>query len=237
MTKLILSAAVAGAIAFGATSSVMALPTVYPLVKLSISGTVYYTPNYDNELSQEVPLKKVSYSTSSLIALLNNSPYASNYVFIATGKTNIPSGSYFLWNPWDDSLLITNKNGFSFPMEGEGYDFGYLYVDYDNLIGTYKLASDYSGSETDKTGTYFYFYDGANFEDYIEVYGTATLNWSYGKYSGILQTVTLSTSMGGASEDGGETYGYENGGTTFSASGSGTVHGAPIAQVPFFWYY
>ena len=75
LTQLV--AAVALAAAFGlatARSMPIQLFSGYPLVKLNISGTFYYTTNSSN--TQKVPLKKVSYNSQTLINLLNASPAA-----------------------------------------------------------------------------------------------------------------------------------------------------------------
>lgn len=252
MTKLILSAAVAGAIAFGATTSALAFTTNYPVATISLSGTVYYSPNYDGELSQQVPLKKVSYNNKTLIDLLNASSSASNIIFQVTTKTNIPSGSYFLFSPGDSQLYITNKNGFFFPLQSASYNyegppftatnylFGYLYVDAYQLVGTYNTSStDYSGSETDKTGIYFYFENYANNNTYFELYGTGTLNWTYGKNSGLFHKTSLSLSMSGISEDESEVASYYGVHAGFSASGSGSEANQLISTniVPFFYNF
>ncbi len=234
--KLLFGVALAGALAFGATAFAKTSPK-YPLVTISLSGTVHYSPNYDDELSQEVPLKTVSYNTKTLIAMLNASSYATNKIHGVTGTNQIPTGSYFLWAPYEEELFLTNKNGFFFPLEGSGYDMGYLEVDEDHLIGTYSLNSVLAGTETDKTGIYFYFYDGAYYENEIETSGTATLNWTYGAASGGAQKATVSVAMSANSDEESYIYDYDAVSASFSASGSGSLTNESTNSVPFFYKY
>ena len=94
---------------------------------------------------------------------MNASPTASNQIQTVTGTNQIPKGSYFIWDPGNVyGLYLTNNNGFFFPLEGPGYEFAYLEVANQNLIGTVKYASTWvlNGTESDKTGIAFYFGDG-----------------------------------------------------------------------------
>ena len=249
LTKIIVSVAVAGAITFGMTTSALAFSS-YPLVKLNISGSLTYTANaYLTNSSlppaQKVPLKKVSFDTKSIIAKFNASSTVSNSVFAYTGATSIPSGSYFIWDIYDDDLYLTNKNGFLFPLYvNDGtfdWDYGYLEVDESHLIGTYKYKSPWilSGSEKDSTGIYFYIYDDGDNDSYFEVelYGVGTLNWTYGTPSGGNQTASLSVSITGDSNDDSYVNGFEAIPISFSASGSGNLASMPVSNQPFFYEY
>jgi hypothetical protein len=242
LTKMILTVAVAGALALGAEISSQAASLPYPLVNISISGALYYTtnaPSGTNKPTQKVPLVKYSYNNAALFKLLNASTNVTAKILSVTGQTNIPSGSTFVFDPYNEALWITNKNGFFFPLEGEGYDFGYLELDSENLIGTYKYSSllTLAGSEKDKTGTYFYFDDnqpGAT-ETYLEVYGNGTLTWSYGAAKNGVQKATLSVSITGNSEDESYYNGYEAVHAAFSASGSGGKGDESTSDEPFFY--
>ncbi len=123
-------------------------------MKVNLSGTVSYSPNYGNQ-SLEVPLKTASYNNKTLISLLNASAYASNIIFSVTSSNQIPAGSSFLFDPDAGTLALTNNSGFYFPLTGPGYSFGFLEIDESQLIGTYSLSATLAGSETDKTGFYF----------------------------------------------------------------------------------
>ena len=235
LKTLIFSAATVVAMTFGVTKSAAAqLP--HPIVILTISGTIDYSTNSAGG-SVSGPIKTVSYSTKTLIAMLNATASASNQVFLATGTNQIPAGSYFLFDLYAGDLAITNKNGFYFPLTGTNYDFGSLVIDQYQLVGTYTLKSTLAGSETDETSFYFEFSDGAGFETTLKLYGTATLGWTYGAATGDTQKATVKVTMSGISEAGSSI--MENEGVTrsFSAKGSGSVANAPTSAVPFFFEY
>jgi hypothetical protein len=240
LTKILFSATVAGVIAFAA-SKASALPAAFPWVKLNISGTVTAsaeTSTTNGTTIKSSPLKKVSFNTQKLIDLLNASPTfvaALTNQFHSTSSNSVPSGSYFVWNPDDYNLIITNKNGFSFTLDSNlsGKDFGYMEIDEDFLTGTYteNVTTD-AGSEDNLTGIYFEFYDYNG--DEIEVYGEGKLSWHYDAMSAGSQKTSLSVSMSGsgyyAEVDGDEA------GSTFKASGSGTGTD-PVGQNPFLLWY
>jgi hypothetical protein len=245
--QMTLCTAVAIAIAFGAaTTPALAITSSYPSVQLSLSGTLYSTTNSGNEMG--VPIKLLSYNNQVLFHLLNASPTASNEIFLVTGKTNIPSGSFFVWNPDEETLSISNANHFSFPLQGSGYDFGYMEVDYYQLVGTYSIndfawpdaagaaMATFAGAESDSTGIYFYFNDGSVNENEIELYGTATLNWLYGPATAGSQSASLSVTLSGAGNDDCYVNGYAAIPGTFSGSGSGSGI-EPTDYVPFYYEY
>ena len=245
LTKLISTAMIAGAILF-VRAEAAPLPSQifsgYPLVKLNISGTYYFTANATN--TQKVPLQKFAYSTQTLINLLNASPNATNMLQTVTGKSQIPAGSYFLWDVAEEELYITNKNGFFFPLLSTNYNFGYLAINEFNLIGTVKYSSvgALNGSETDETGIEFYFNDGGDggpAKNQMDLFGVATMKWTYGKPAGENQKATLSVTMSGNGN--GTDVDYLNNfnaiPTTFSASGSGSIASMPTDYQPFFYVY
>jgi hypothetical protein len=221
------------AAAFGVATTSLAASS-FPSAPLAISGTLYYSSN-NGDLKMGDPIKKVSFSSQSLINLLNASSSATNTMLKVTGKTKIPPGSYFLWNPDEESLTITNKNGFSFPLDGAGYDYGYLDIDYEQLIGSYTLnAKTMAGSEKDMTGIYFYFYDGSAAYNEIELYGTATLTWTYGPARNGSQKAIFSVTMTGCGNDDCYVDDFDAIPQTFSASGSGAAV-EPTNNVPFYY--
>jgi hypothetical protein len=244
LNKLITSAAIAGAIIFGRATTTQAQTfSGYPLVKLSISGTYYYNTNSSNV--QNVPLKKFTYNTQTLIDLLNASPNATNMMQSVANTNQIPKGSYFLWDVSEEELYITNKNKFFFPLFSSsplpGYDFAHLVIAQDNLIGTVKYSSKVplEGSETDKTGIEFYFNDGGDGgpgKNQMDLFGVATLNWTYGKPAGNSQKASLSVTMSGNGNGTGLDYIGNNNAipTAFSASGSGSITNLPTDFQPFF---
>ena len=95
------------------------------------------------------------------------------------------------------ALIVTNKNGFSFTLVGtdpvttNGYDYGYLNIYEQNLIGSYsRNDSTGAGSESDLTGIEFYFNDSNG--NQLRDFGDGSLTWSFGKVSGSVQKTTLS---------------------------------------------
>jgi hypothetical protein len=230
----LLCVAFAVTMAFGTANPAAAQS--YPSVPLAISGTLYYTTN-NGTLAQGSPMIKVSYNNQTLINLLNASSAATNSIKTVTGKSQIPSGSSIFWNPYEESLTITNSNGFSFPLDGSHYDYGYLEVDEEDLIGTYSLNTKTSaGTETDRTGIYFYFYDGSESYNEIEIYGTATLTWTYGAAKGGSQKATLSVTMTGCGNDDCYIDDYTAIPSAFSATGRGSGT-AKTNNVPFYYTY
>jgi hypothetical protein len=240
LKQMMLGSAVAAAVAFGA-STASAVTSYYPWVTLAVSGTVEYAPNPDDNV-QGVPLKTVSFTTASLIALFNASESSADDIYsdatvlgVSHTTTQIPAGSYFIWNVDEEAIDITNKNGFLMP----GADFSDLYMDIDeddDLIGTYGTNATGAGTETDLTSCEFGFDDDYNNELYI--YGTATLTWTYGAASGGAQKATLSVAITGIGDDDSEVGDYFTAvAQTFSASGTGSITGFPTADVPFFWEY
>ena len=260
--KIIFSVAISAAIALGAITSAKAasfsgypspipLPYLippppassfsgYPLVKLNISGSLIYTTNSSG--AQKVPLKTLSYTTQTLINLLNASPTASNQIQTVTGTNQIPKGSYFIWDPGSVfGLYLTNNNGFFFPLEGSDYEFGYLQVGNQNLIGTVKYASTWAlnGTETDKTGIIFYFGDGPyqNSDNEIQLFGVANLKWTYGLPSGGNQKASVSVTMTGNGNNNCFVNDFDAIPASFSASGSGSIASMPTGYQPFFFEY
>ena len=241
MTKILVCAAVAGAMAFAAGKASAAGP-IFPLVKLNLSGTITGsagTTNDNGTVTKGSPFQKYSFNTQKLIDLFNASPTfqkALTNQFNSVTSNAVPEGSYIVWDIWNEELIITNKNGFSFTLDSNksGDDFGYLdfYTDY--LIGTFtRNDKTGAGHEQDLTGVYIQLYDYNGNE--IEIYGAATLNWSYSAMSVGSQKTTVSVSMSGKNE-----YGELKGNQaapTFSASGSGTATD-PVGQNPFYlWIY
>lgn len=222
------------ALAYSAKASV----GTFPLVNLAISGTVSYNAASpaDNGTTTKSALTKVSFTIKSLIGLLNASPAVTNTLFDVTGTNQIPAGSYFLFDLNSFSynsdigenliaLIVTNKNGFSFTLDGydsvaaANYYYGDLDIDdvnnfyagsttYANIIGSYSQNDTTgAGSESDLASIEFYFNDnnGNSFDDF----GNGSLKWSFGKVSGGVQKTTLSINFP-ASDGFGDTVNYNS---------------------------
>jgi hypothetical protein len=191
--------AIAAAVVLGTAYSVQAVPVTFPLVQMNISGIVSY--NADNPSTNGTAVKseltKVSITTKSLISLLNSSTNVTKTLLDVTGTNQIPSGSYFVYDLYNENLIVTNKNGFRFTLKGEdavtstSYEYGYLDIDMDNLIGSFNQNDNTGvGNETDLTGIDFYFYDKNG--NQLEDYGNGFIKWNFGKVSGSVQKTTLS---------------------------------------------
>jgi hypothetical protein len=210
LTKLAPIAMVAAvALAYNAKAQVS-----FPLVNLTISGTVSYNAASpaDNGKTTKSALTKVSITTKSLIGLLNASPTVTSTLMDVTGTNQIPAGSYFVYDlntnnvsydpdpyigEYVAALIVTNKNGFSFTLVGydsvaaTNYDYGFLDIYEQNLIGSYSQNdSTGAGSESDLTGIEFYFNDSNG--NQLHDFGNGSLTWSFGKVSGGVQKTTLS---------------------------------------------
>ena len=238
MTKILLCAAVAGAIAFAA-SKASASVVAFPLVKLNLSGFITGSAgatNNNGTVTKGSPFQKYSFNTQKLINLFNASPAFKSALtnqFGSASSNQVPAGSYIVWNIYTDSLIITNKNGFSFDLDYDNSGFGFIEIYNNYLLGTFTRSDKTgAGSEQDSTGVYFNINDYNG--NYIEVYGAATLNWSYGTMSVGSQKTTLSVTMSGKSY-----YAQLSGNQfapQFQASGSGTATD-PVGQNPFYLWY
>jgi hypothetical protein len=159
LTKILLCAAIAGAMAFAAGKASSAPAQYLPSPKVNISGTITYTTVITtNGAVAKGTLKTVSFNTKSLIDLLNASPTfrsALTNEFGSVSSNQVPAASYFIFDIYDQELIITNKNGFAFNL----YDnisvvnFGFLDIDNNVLIGSFSINTNTSaGSESDVTG-------------------------------------------------------------------------------------
>ena len=122
--KLTQLASVAVVAAVALACNARAVEVTFPLVKLAISGTASYnasspTNNGANAMSV---LTKVKVNTKSLIGLLNASPTVTNTLQDVTGTSQIPAGSYFVYDLDNENLIITNLSGYNFTLRG--YDGG-----------------------------------------------------------------------------------------------------------------
>jgi hypothetical protein len=204
-----------------------------------LSGTIRFTLNGGDQMG--VPFRTVAVNAATALAVVNTSPVVNNVLQQVTGTNEIPAGSYLLWNPYTAELIATNKNGFSFPLSGytDGtnyYDFGFLEFG-DEAAGTYSLnAKTLAGSETDYIGFYLDLNDGLTNNNVIELYGEATLNWTYGAASNGMQKTKLSVSLAGDGANDLFVFGYNAAPVSFTGSGSGTWL-ERTDDIPFFYYW
>ena len=240
LTQTLLCAGIAGAMAFAAGKA----PAQYlPSPKINISGTITYTTVITtNGAVAKGTLKTVSFNTKSLIDLLNASPTFKSALtnqFGSVSSNQVPAASYFIYDIYDEELIITNKNGFAFNL----YDnlsvvnFGFLDINNNVLIGSFSINTNTSaGSESDVTGVEFYFNDRNG--NIVDNFGNGTLKWSFGKEDGSgNQKVSLSVKMvptGSEAEVNGNSDAFSQK-TSISGSGSATV---PALNHPFYvWWF
>jgi hypothetical protein len=239
MKKLI--TAIAATMAF-ATCTALAddLPSA-PSPVINISGAIAYQAPYTNSGSGilKATVKTLSFNNKSLIALLNASPSVTNNLLAVTTTYNqIPTGSWFIWDMSSGGLIITNKNGFSFPLTDSSPSYNYctLGLGVGGLIGANSINSKtFAGSEQDQTGIIFNFNDDNGNE--IECYGSGSLNWTYGTGSSSGQKASVSLNLKGsgliAQVNGNEGIVKE---LNISGSGSATIYSILYyAKLPF-WY-
>jgi hypothetical protein len=208
--KQIKLASIAMVAAVALAYNAKAVQVLFPLVKLTVSGTVSYNAASpaDNGKTTKSALTKVSITSKSLISLLTNSLAVTSTLMDVTGTNQIPAGSYFLFdlnNSFYDPgiglsvtpLIVTNINGFSFTLAGydavasTNYDYGYLNIDEQNIIGSYSQNDiTGAGSESDLTGIEFSFNDGNG--NQLDDFGNGVMTWSFGAVSGGVQKTTLS---------------------------------------------
>ncbi|MGO9587009.1 MAG: hypothetical protein ACLP2Y_12505 [Limisphaerales bacterium] len=201
LTKL---AAVAVVAAVALAYNAKAVVVTFPLVKLAISGTVSYnttnSPAHNGTNTTISVLTTVKINTKSLIGLLNASPTVTNTLLDVTGTSQIPAGSYFVYDLDNENLIITNLSGYNFTLRGydsvtaTDYTYGYLNIDALHLIGSYKQNDTTgAGRESDLTGIYFNFTDSNG--NQLEDYGNGSLKWSFGKVANGVQKTTLSVNF------------------------------------------
>jgi len=127
----------------------------FPLVPLSVGGTFYYNTNQtlDDSLTS-MRTFSANFNSKDLVALLAKSPAVSNVVADVTGAAGIPAGTKLVvianFSKFD--VIATNKNGFSFPLQGydavtgQDYSFG-------GLVATVPIVSSFSKNTSTPTPT------------------------------------------------------------------------------------
>lgn len=182
LTKTVICAAVAGAMAFAASKA-----SATPLYLKSISGVVTVTPDY-SALSSADSAKP----TSKRFNLKQIMPFASNRVFAATG-TIVPAGSKIAWDPYVSfECFFTNSSGFHTNISG----FEARIIE---IATSFKGNSSGGGIEKDTIVIGLWISgDDANgqFFKISQDYGTGTLTASLNGNTGV-GTTTIKSKGGG----------------------------------------
>jgi hypothetical protein len=229
MKKLSILAIVAAMMTL-ATGKALAI-VIFPAPTVTVSGVIsYLATNSDNGTTSKGATKTVSFNNKSLMAMLTVSPAVQTTLSDLGLTTNIPAGSSLLYSINDRDLIITNKNGFEFSLDGydpitsSDYDYGLLQIDQGVLFGSYSLNDTTgAGTEADQTSVYFSFNDGNG--NKITAYGYGTLAWTYGTVTAGEQKakVTVSFHPSGYSAEVSSNSTAISTTCTISGTGSGTI--------------
>lgn len=176
-TKTLLCAAVAGAMAFGATKASAANPADCLIVKsltAKFTVTTNYSQLYSTNVNSAKPLTK-SMSLKQVMQIITNA------VAKSTG-TNPPADVKLAWNPYGSSyMFLTNSSGYSQQVDiWDGTNYIGASASVEDIATSFK-SNDTGGSEKDTIVFYLdiYGYDlnGQFFEIYQD-YGTGTLTFN-----------------------------------------------------------
>ncbi|MDR3456485.1 MAG: hypothetical protein P4N60_03490 [Verrucomicrobiae bacterium] len=178
--------------AAGLFSHTQAQAQSFPVVPLSVGGTFFYNTNQTAD-SSLTSLKTFSanFNSKDLVALLAKSPAVSNVVLDVTGYSGIPAGSRLAMaaNFSKFDVIITNKNGFSFALQGNdpvtGQDYSFA-----GLVGAMPIVSSFNknitpparphrgrpvGTELDRLSVNFFFNDANG--DSFSITSVTQIDW------------------------------------------------------------
>jgi hypothetical protein len=132
LTNILLSATVAGAMAFAASKA-----SAFPLKLTSLSGTFTVTSNYTAIAStNKATAIKKSFNLKNVMTVITNQ------VFLNSG-TNPPTGSYVVYDPYLSKTYLTNSDGYYYNLSG------IVYVDVYYIATTFNGNNGGGGSEND----------------------------------------------------------------------------------------
>lgn len=185
----------------------------FPLVPLSVDGTFFYNTNQSLD-PNITSLKSFSsnFNAKDLVALLTKSSAVASVVQDVTGASGIPAGTKLVvvanFSKFD--VIATNKNGFSFPLQGndpvtgQDYSFG-------GLVGTVPIVSSFTtapdtstrrhhqrpSTEHDRLPVSFFFDDGVG--DSFSISSVVGIDWTASKpATDGSQQVTVSFDVSGS---------------------------------------
>jgi hypothetical protein len=235
ITKFILCAAVAGAMALIANKAAAEAQSVsgsLPLKLMSVSGTAYVTPYYGNTAATTASqYATVSFNYNTVMQVITHQ------VYLNSGKI-VPPNAYVVFDPISYQRYLTNSVGFYYNLNN------IVYVYFYDIATSFK-GDFYAGSENDVAGVELEIYgrgpDGSYYE--FDIYGTGKLTASYGgkavavytKTSTVSMTVSTTQSATGYAEIQDSDEGVIGNGQ-FTFSGSGTVSSS-IFPFSSYWYY
>jgi hypothetical protein len=212
ITKLLLCATVAGAMAFAA-SKVSAFPLKLSAITGTISATPNYSPLYSTNKAQyitaAVTLKDVLLVVSNTVTINNHNNSITNPV---------PKDAYIAWDPvyGSDYGYLTNSSGYFQSLSG------ICYFDVEDIATSFNGNVSGNFTESDKIVFYADIYgygpDGLYYEFYND-YGTGVLTYAVTQ-NGTKGTMTVYSEGGGygALEDSDD--GESNGKLLFTGTGT-----------------
>jgi len=226
LTKTLICAAVAGAMAFAASKA-----SAFPLYLQSISGTVTVTTNYSTIASNGLPIvAQTKYLTKSF-NLKSIYSFVTNVVYQNTG-TNVPAKSQIAWDPYTGNVFLTNSSGYYQSLSG------IVYMTIEDIAtsfkGTAAGTNSVTGSESDVITDYMYVegYDSHDlYFDIYQDYGTGVLTYSVNGKTGIGKMTVVT--KGGES---GEYLSSNDGVSNFTAVWSGTGKPQWVGPYSTWWY-
>jgi hypothetical protein len=165
----------------------------YPSMTLNIDGVFAWENNIggNHGTYTEWDLNKVRFNSKDLIEILNSSATFTNVLNNINGVTEIPAGSYLIididrlvmlqwWNDW--AIVVTNRNGFSFPLNSvydpvQGQYYTFMDVYHETAVASCKfINSTGAGHEIDMAALHFTFDDGEG--TLFEFFGVADFKWT-----------------------------------------------------------
>ena len=164
----------------------------FPVVPLTVDGTFYYNTNQtlDDSLTS-LKTFSANFNSKDLVTLLAQSPAVATVVTDVTGSNGIPAGTRLVvvanFSKFD--VIATNKNGFSFPLQGNdpvtGQDYSFA-----GIVGTVPIVSSFTAApgattgrrhnrpstEHDRLPVSFFFDDGVG--DSFSITSVAQIDWT-----------------------------------------------------------
>jgi hypothetical protein len=191
--RILFCAAVASLMAIVGGNAQIIPHNWYPPMILDIHGVFAWENNIGGDYGAytEWDLDKVRFNSKDLIEMLNASATFTNVLNNVNGVTEIPAGSYLIididrlvmlqwWNDW--AIVVTNRNGFSFPLNSvydpvQGQYYTFMDVYHETAVGSCKfINSTAAGHEIDMAALHFTFDDGDG--TVFEFFGVGDFKWT-----------------------------------------------------------
>ena len=192
-TKILLCAALSSLTGIVPANSQTIIHNWYPPMTVNISGVFYQNNQVGGVYGTYTKwdMLKFRFTSKDLIRLLNSSGTFTKVLYNVTGVTQIPDGSFlkididqpvmlYWWNEW--SIFVTNRNGFSFPLNSiydpvQGHYYTFLEIYHESWVGSAKFVNaTAAGHEIDKAVMHFTFNNGEGTD--FELLGVGDFRWT-----------------------------------------------------------